>query len=71
MSAAEKIDRELFDEAIRMGERSATHANRHMNISRHAVDAIVDALELLKSGRATHARDRLDKALIVITKMSK
>jgi hypothetical protein len=65
------VDRALFDEAIRVGEQSATHANRSMRINRVAVDAIADALELIKSGRIGHARERLSKALLVITKMSK
>jgi hypothetical protein len=72
MSAAKGVvDREMFDDAIRQGERSVMLTNRHMRISRHAIDAIVDALELLKSGRAGHARDRLDKALLTLTRMSK
>ena len=33
-----------------------------------AVDAIADALELIKTGRIIHARDRLDKALMTVTR---
>jgi hypothetical protein len=71
MSIEKLVDRTLLDEAIRMGEISANHASRTMRINRVAVDAIGDALELIKSGRVGHARERLDKALLVITRMSK
>jgi hypothetical protein len=68
---SELVQRTMFDEAIRTGEKSATMAARHMNISRVAVDAIHTALELLKVGRTGDARDRLDRALVAITRMSK
>jgi len=71
MSTAEQIDKSLFDEALRAGERSVTQANKQMMIARAAVDAIADALELLKTGRTHHARERLDKALMSITRMSR
>jgi len=70
-TAEDCVDRSLFNEAVRVGEISATHASRSMRINRVAVDAIADALELIKSGRVGHARERLDKALLVITKMSR
>ena len=69
--AEETVKRALFDEAIRMGEQSATVANRHMQINRVAVDAIHSALEFIKSGRIDIARDRLDRAMVAIVKMSK
>ena len=65
------VKQSLFDEAVRVGNQSVSQANRQMTISRIAVDAIVDALELLKTGRTTNARERLDKALVTITRMSK
>ena len=70
VSVNETVRREMFDEAIRMGEKSATMAGKHMNINRVAVDAIHQALEFLKVGRTGKARDRLDRALVAITKMS-
>ena len=64
------IDRALFDEALRIGNQSVTQANHHMRISRMAVDAIAQALVFLKTGRTMEARDRLDRALAAITKLS-
>jgi hypothetical protein len=64
------ITREIFDEALRIGNHSVTQANKHMRISRVAVDAIHQALALIKSGRITEARDRLDRALLGITRLS-
>jgi hypothetical protein len=71
MAVQEVIDRAMFDEALRIGNQSVTQANHQMRISRIAVDAIHQALELIKTGRVTEARDRLDKALLVVTKMSR
>jgi hypothetical protein len=65
------VDQRLFDEAVRLGEQSVNNANKHMRISRTAVDAITDALELIKTGRIDHARTRLEKTLWVITRLSK
>lgn len=71
MAVQEVIDRAMFDEAMRIGNQSVTQANHQMRISRIAVDAIHQALELIKSGRVDQARDRLDKALLAVTKMSR
>jgi len=60
----------LFEEAMRIGNQSVSQANHQMRISRVAVDAIHQALDLLRTGRTTAARDRLDRALIAITKLS-
>jgi hypothetical protein len=65
------VDQSRFDEAVRIGNQSVTHANHQRRISGAAVDAIADALELIKSGRILHARERLEKALVTVTKMSK
>jgi len=64
------VQRAMFDEAIRVGEKSATMASKHMQISRTATEAIAQALVFIKSGRIDKARDRLDRALAAITKMS-
>ena len=69
--AGETVTRAMFDEAVRVGNKSVDQAHRHMNINRVAVDAIHQALEFLKCGRATEARDRLDRALVAIVRMSK
>jgi hypothetical protein len=66
----EVVSKAMFDEAVRMGNVSVNRANHHMRISRYAVDALVDALELIKTGRITHARERLEKSLSVITSVS-
>ena len=65
------VKQSLLDEARRLGERNATHASHQSRISNIAIDAIADALELMKSGRIIHARERLDKALMTVTRMSK
>jgi hypothetical protein len=64
------VNQSLFDEAVRIGNRSVTEANRQMRINRIAVDAIADALGLIKTGRITQARDRLDRALLGVTRLS-
>lgn len=64
------VDQSLFDEAVRIGNRSVTEANRQMRINRMAINAIADALDFLKSGRTTLARERLDRALLGITRLS-
>ena len=71
MNTRQVIDQSLFDEAVRIGNQSVSQANRQMQINRIAVDAIVEALELIKTGRIMHARARLDGALVKITRMSK
>jgi len=65
------VKQSLFDEAVRASEKCVTQANRQLTISRLAVDSIVDALELMKSGRIIHARERLDKTLVIITRMGR
>jgi hypothetical protein len=65
------VKQTLLDEALRLGERAGTQASRQMMINRLAIDAIVDALEFMRTGRVDHARTRLDRALLTITRMAK
>jgi hypothetical protein len=65
------VDRALFDEAVQAGGISAAIANRQHKISRIATDGIVEALALLKSGRAELARERLTTTLVSITHLYK
>ena len=70
MSVDKLVDRGLLDEAIRAGEISASHASKQLRINHLAVSAISDALELIKSGRVGHARERLEKVIQTIIKVS-
>jgi len=54
----------MLDEAVRMGSHSATLANRYLGMNRNLIDAIEQALRLLKTGRPDEARKQLDKALV-------
>jgi len=62
--AVPKVDQTVLDEALRIGNQSATLATRYMNMNRNLIDAIEQALRLLKTGRPDEARKQLDKALV-------
>jgi len=64
--AVPKVDQTVLDEALRIGNQSATLATRYMNMNRNLIDAIEQALILIKTGRITEARNRLDKALVSV-----
>jgi hypothetical protein len=65
------VKQSLLDEALRLGERAGTQASRQMTMNRLAIDAIVDALEFMRTGRIEHARTRLDRVLLVLSRMGK
>jgi len=63
------VKQKLFDEAIRVGTVSADHANRNMLLSRGLLDAIEQTLGMMKIGRITQARERLERALVAAAKL--
>ena len=69
-SDGSSVDRSLLDEAIRLGERAAKQADKQRDINRAAVEAIYDSISLIKSGRVLQARERLEKAILTITRIS-
>ena len=68
--AKDTVKLALFNEALRVGTKSADQAQKQMQINRAAVDAIQEALVLLKSGRAREARERLETGLVAVTRLS-
>lgn len=66
----DNISREMFDDAIRIGNHSVTQAHHYLRINRVAVNAMSLALSLLKTGRADKARDALSKGMEAVTRMS-
>jgi hypothetical protein len=64
------ISREVFDEAIRIGNSSVTQAHHYLRINRVAVNAMSLALDMLRTGRVDKARDALTKGVEAITRMS-
>ena len=65
----EMVERELFDDALSMGERSAAMAKRHLSINKIVMTAVNEAIDLLASGRAGDARDKLVGAKATVTEM--
>jgi hypothetical protein len=59
----------LFKEAMRMAENNDQRANRYRTVSIGAVEAILEAIELIKCGRIMAARTRLERALVACHKM--
>jgi len=70
MSEPTIVDRSLFDEAVRVGNQSVTQAHRYMHMNRVAVDAIHEALDMIRTGRTSQARERLERSLLAITRIS-
>jgi hypothetical protein len=65
-----EISREMFDEAIRVGNHSVTQAHHYLHINRVAVNAMAAALAAMRTGRITEAKDLLEKGMAAITRMS-
>jgi hypothetical protein len=65
-----KVEKTLLDESIRLGSLSATHATLYLRVSRVAVDAIEQAIELMSTGRTGAAHDRLRRAKLAIDQMT-
>jgi hypothetical protein len=61
----------MFDEAVRVGSKSATEATKQIQVNRVLVEAIGTTLDLIKSGRITLARERLERALIAAAQLAK
>jgi hypothetical protein len=64
----EKVDRRLFDAALRAGSDSASLAAKHLANCRDLLEAMQRTLTLIETGRTTHAREVLEKAIFVGTK---
>jgi hypothetical protein len=56
------VRKALLDEAVHMGTITAAQANKQMRVNHELIVAIGEALALIKSGRITEARDRLQNA---------
>jgi len=69
--SAEMVERAVLDEAIRIGNSKVLEVSKYMRITTVATDAIHQALEMLKCGRVDEARNRLERALLGITRLSK
>jgi len=64
------VKQEVLDAALRIGSQSVDQANHYIRINGVAINAIADALELIKTGRTMHARTRLEKTLQILTRLS-
>jgi hypothetical protein len=64
------VRKEVFDEAVREGNKAVSSAHRYLHMNRVAVDAIHEALHLIRSGRTLQARERLERSLLAMTRIS-
>lgn len=60
----------LFKQAVRAAESNDKRANRYRTVSIGAVEAILEAIALIKCGRIMDARTRLERALVACHKMT-
>jgi hypothetical protein len=60
----------LYKEAMRVAETNDRRANRYRTVSIGAVEAILEAIELIKCGRTMDARTRLERALVACHRMT-
>ncbi|RPI44642.1 MAG: hypothetical protein EHM67_03535 [Hyphomicrobiaceae bacterium] len=68
--AEREVTNILFKEAVRMANNSDVRANRYRTISIGAIEAMLEAIELIKCGRIMEARTRLERALVACNRMS-